>query len=443
MPLLSIPAAEIAALDAADPLAPFRSRFVHSGDSAPQPEHAANGDGAAARTLIYLDGNSLGRLPLATRDLLSGVVDGQWGSRLIRSWSEGWFTLPERVGEKIGTLLGAQPGELIVADSTSVNLFKLATAALRLQAAAPTRTRILTDDMQFPSDLYILQGIIDLLGGRHTLEIVPSPDEIHGPAEALTAALDERVALVCLSHTVFKSAYTYDMAAISAAAHAVGALTLWDLSHAAGSVPVDLTGAHADLAVGCTYKYLNGGPGAPAFLYVRRDLQERLINPISGWMGQRNLFAFEPDYHPAPGLRHFLTGTPPVLSTAAIEPGVDLLLEAGMAPLRAKSLALTDLFIRLWEHDLAPRGYTLKTPLNPAVRGSHIALGHPEAWRISQALGRREGVLPDFRRPDNIRLGIAPLYNRFADVAGAVESLVRIVDDRLYEAFPLELTTVT
>ncbi|MGL4648640.1 MAG: kynureninase, partial [Caldilineaceae bacterium] len=216
-----------------------------------------------------------------------------------------------------------------------------------------------------------------------------------------------------------------------------------DLSHAAGSVPVALHAANADLAVGCCYKYLNGGPGAPAFLYVRSDLQDRLPNPITGWMGQRNLFAFEPDYAPAAGLRRFLTGTPPVLSLSAIEPGVDLLLEAGMDALRAKSLAQTDLFIRLWQDELAERGYTLKTPLNAEVRGSHIALGHAEGWRISQALSKRLGVLPDFRRPDNIRLGIAPLYNRFADITAAVEALARIVDEEIYAAYPTALTTVT
>lgn len=437
----------LAALDAADPLRAFRARFVHSADSAAPgaaaPGNAApgNADGLdSARALIYLDGNSLGRLPAATRDLLANVIEEQWGSRLIRSWSEGWFELPERLGDKIGRLIGAKPGETIVADSTSVNLFKLATAALR---ARPGRTRILTDDLQFPSDLYILQGVIDLLGGSHTLEILPSPDGIHGAVDALHEAFDDRVALVCLSHTVYKSAYTYDMAAITAAAHDAGALTLWDLSHAAGSVPVDLHGANADLAVGCCYKYLNGGPGAPAFLYMREDLQERLANPVSGWMGQRNLFAFEPDYKPAEGLRRFLTGTPPVLSMAAIEPGVDLLLEAGMEQLRAKSVAQTDLMVRLWEEQLEPLGYTLKSPRDAAMRGSHIALGHEEGWRINLALRRDMGVLPDFRRPDNIRLGIAPLYNQYSEIADAVEAMRRIVDERLFAAYPSEIAAVT
>ena len=248
--------------------------------------------------LIYLDGNSLGRLPATSAALAEEVVAHQWGDRLIRSWNEGWFGAPERIGAKIARLVGAQPDEVILADATSVNLFKLVVAALRHQRG---RTRILTDNLNFPSDVYVLQGVIDLLGQQHRLEIVPSPDGIHGPVAAWPLRWTDDVALVTLSHTVFKSGYTYDMAAITAQAHAAGALVLWDLSHAAGSVPVDLNGAQADLAVGCTYKYLNGGPGAPAFLYVRRDLQEQLANPITGWMGQRDLFAFGLDYAPTPG----------------------------------------------------------------------------------------------------------------------------------------------
>jgi kynureninase len=346
-----------ASLDAADPLAHFRQRFV-----LPDPE------------LIYLDGNSLGRLPQASTELSQHVVEHTWGDRLIRSWNEGWFDLPERIGAKIARLIGAQPDEVIVADSTSVNLFKLAVAALRHQ---PGRARILTDNLNFPSDLYILQGVVDLLGRQHRLDVIPAPDGIHGPVDALTAALDAQVALLTLSHTVFKSGYTYDMAAVTARAHAAGALVLWDLSHSAGAVPVDLNAAGVDLAIGCGYKYLNGGPGAPAFLYIRRDLQAALHNPISGWMGQANLFAFDLDYAPTSGLRRFLTGTPPVVSLALLEPGVDILLEAGMDALRAKSVQQTSYLIDLWETQLAPLGYTLNSPREAAQRGSHVALGHP------------------------------------------------------------------
>lgn len=410
-------------LDEQDPLAAFRSRFAH-----------------ADPTLVYLDGNSLGRMPVAAAALLHDTAHHQWGDRLIRSWNEGWFDLPERIGSKVARLLGAGADEVVIADSTSVNLFKLAAAALR---ARPGRTRILTDDLNFPSDLYILQGVIEMLGGSHRLELLPSPDGIHGPVETLYAALDEDVALLCLSHTVFKSAYTYDMAAITAAAHSVGALTLWDLSHSAGSVPVDLNGAGADLAVGCSYKYLNGGPGAPAWLFVRADLQETLHNPISGWMGRRGLFDFGLDYAPASGMRRFLTGTPPVLSLAVIECGVDLLLEAGMNSLRAKSVAQSEYLLALWQERLQPLGYSLNSPRAGAVRGSHISLGHAEGWRISQALSRQCNVLPDFRRPDNIRLGIAPLYNSFSDIAAAASALERIVRERLYTIYPVEAPVVT
>ncbi len=411
------------ALDAADPLAPFRQHF-----SFPDP------------ALIYLDGNSLGRLPAASPALSRHIVEHTWGDRLIRSWNEGWFDLPERIGAKIARLIGADADEVIVADSTSVNLFKLAVAALRQQAG---RTRILTDDLNFPSDLYILQGAIDLLGRGHRLEVVPSPDGIHGPVDGLTAALDADTALLTLSHTVFKSSYTYDMAQITQRAHAAGALMLWDLSHSTGSVPVDLHAAGADLAIGCGYKYLNGGPGAPAFLYIRRDLQEALHNPISGWMGQANLFAFGLDYTPAPGLRRFLTGTPPVLSLALLETGVDVLLEAGMPALRAKSVQQTSYLIDLWEAHLAPLGYALNSPRDPQQRGSHISLGHPEGLRIARTLIDELNVLPDFRAPDNIRLGIAPLYNTFADIHTAVQRMAQVVAERLYERQPKSAAVVT
>jgi len=416
-------AAYAQALDAADPLAHFRARFVST-----DPD------------LIYLDGNSLGRLPNTSVALAQTIVARQWGDGLIRSWNEGWFDMPERIGAKLARLVGAQPGEVILADATSVNLFKLVVAALRHQRE---RTRILTDDLNFPSDIYIVQGAIDLLGSQHRLEVIPSPDGIHGPVEALTAALDDDVALVTLSHTVFKSGYTYDMAAITARAHSAGALVLWDLSHAAGSVPVDLDSARADLAVGCTYKYLNGGPGAPAFLYVRRDWQEQLANCITGWMGQRELFAFGLDYAPATGIRRFLSGTPPVLSMGLVEPGVDLLLEAGMDALRAKSVQQTAYLIGLWETLLEPLGYTLNSPRDSARRGSHVALGHAEGFRIARALIQDCHVLPDFRAPDNIRLGIAPLYNSFADIHTAVQRMQQVVTDRTFAQYSAKKPVVT
>ncbi len=416
-------AAYAAELDARDPLAHFRERFVFADDD-----------------LIYLDGNSLGRLPKATAERAEQLVREEWGQRLIRGWNEGWFDAPERIGAKIAQLIGAQPDEVIVADSTSVNLFKLVVAALRHQHGRP---HILTDNLNFPSDIYVIQGAIDLLGNQHRLEIVPAPDDIHGPVDALNAALDEQSALVTLSHTVFKSGYVYDMAAMNAAAHAAGALTLWDLSHSVGSVPVDLNGSGADLAIGCTYKYLNGGPGAPAFLYVRRALQEKLLNPITGWMGQKDLFKFGMNYQPASGLRRFITGTPTVLSLALVEPGVDLLLEAGMAHLRAKSVAQTQYLVGLWEAVLQPLGFTLNSPRDADWRGSHVSLGHVEALGIDLAMIRDMNVLPDFRAPDNIRLGIAPIYTTFTEIHTTVMRMQQIVEQRLYEKYADEAPVVT
>jgi kynureninase len=435
----SIDATSARQLDDEDALAGFRTRFVVD-----DPD------------LIYLDGNSLGRLPRDTVARARDLLERGWGQRLIRGWNDGWIDINERVGDKIAHLLGAAPGEIAIADSTSTNLYKLALAALR---ACPGRTKIVTDDLNFPSDVYIFQGLAafgpasfdygrpkaspSAQDASYQIVIVPSPDGIHGPVERLLAAIDEDTALVSLSHTVFKSAYTYDMAAITAHAHRMGALTLWDLSHSAGSVNVDLNGANADLAVGCTYKYLNGGPGAPAFLYVRKDLQDELTNPISGWFGQKNAFAFGLDYEPASGIRRFLTGTPSILSVAPIETGVDLLLEAGMDRLRAKSVRQTEYLIELWREWLAPLGFTMNSPADSAWRGSHVSLGHPDAWRIDQALIEEMNVLPDFRKPNNIRLGITPLYTTFAEIHEAVKRMQRVVEEKLYEKYEAGVGGVT
>lgn len=402
-------------LDRQDELASFRSRFIIDDPN-----------------LIYLDGNSLGRLPVKTVRQLQQTVETLWGSRLIRGWNEGWITLQEYIGGKVAQLIGAQSNEVAIADSTSVNLYKLALAALQ---ARPDRHKIITDDLNFPSDLYVLQGAAKLAGRRCQIQVIPSPDGIHGPVEGLAAAIDADTALVSLSHTAFKSSYMYDMAAITTLAQRAGALMLWDLSHSVGAVPCQLNAANADLAVGCTYKYLNGGPGAPAFLYVREDLQDLLHNPISGWMGQKEMFNFDLEYAPAPGLRRFFTGTPPILSLSAIEAGVDLLLEAGMEGLRAKSVQQTEYFIALWEKQLAPLGFTLNSPREAALRGSHISLGHPDGWRIDQALIHDMNVLPDFRKPDNIRFGITPLYTSFMEIFTAVERLQQVITERLYEKY--------
>lgn len=415
------------ALDQADELAGFREEFV-----------------SAEPDLIYLDGNSLGRLPKRTPARIQNVVEQAWGRRLIRGWNEGWFTAARRVGAQLAPLLGAQPDEVLVGDSTSVNFFKLVVAALQ---ARPGRPRLITDNLNFPTDLYILQGAVRLLGDRHRIQVLASPDGRTGPTGQLRAALTPSLtplpALVTLSHVAFNSGYLYDLAAVTAQAHAAGALTLWDLSHSAGAVPVDLNAAGADLAVGCTYKYLNGGPGAPAFLYVRRDLQDQLLNPIWGWFGQTDQFAMGPDYRPAPGLDRFQAGTPPILGLAAVEAGVELLAEAGVDRLRAKSIQQTEYLITLWEAWLKPLGVTLNSPRDPAQRGSHVSLGHPEAWRLNRALIETQAVLPDFRPPDSLRLGIAPLYTRFADIREALRRLRQILVERTYEAYPVERPAVT
>jgi kynureninase len=415
--------AEARRLDAADPLALFRREFV-IGDP----------------RLIYLDGNSLGRLPRRAVARIREAVEREWGARLIRGWGEGWFTASQRIGAKLGALIGAAPDDVVLSDSTSVNLFKLAVAALR---ARPGRQAVVTDALNFPTDLYVLQGAIELLGQGHRLEVVQSQDGLTVSEAALADAIDRDTALVALSHTAYKSAFVYDLAAITALAHGAGALTLWDLSHSVGAMPIGLAAAGADLAVACTYKHVNGGPGAPALLYVRPDLQETLGNPVWGWFGRRDQFDMAPDYRPAPGILRFLVGTPPVLSLLAVEPGVDLLLEAGIERVRAKSIAQTEFLIRLWERELRTLGFTLNSPRDPARRGSHVSLGHPEALRIDRALIEEMGVLPDFRYPDNLRLGIAPLYTSFGDLHEAVARIARVVRDRRYARYPAERPTIT
>ena len=410
-------------LDRHDVLARFRDEFV-----------------IADPDLIYLDGNSLGRLPRRSVVRIRQVIDREWGQRLIRGWDDGWLTATQRIGAKIAQLIGAAADEVIVADSTSVNLFKLVIAALQ---ARPGRTAVVTDDLNFPSDVYVLEGALRLAGADYRLEIATAEDGMTVSHDALATSIDESTALVTLSHTAFKSGYVHDMAAVTDLAHRAGALMLWDLSHSIGAMPLALDEAAVDLAVGCTYKYVNGGPGAPAFLYIGRELQKLLVNPIWGWFGQSAQFDFELEYHPAPGMAHFLTGTPATLSLAAIEPGVDLLLEAGLSRLRQKSVQQTEYLIALWEALLQPLGFTLNSPRDPNRRGSHVSLGHPDGWRIDRALIEEMNVLPDFRHPDNIRFGIAPIYTSFAEIHEAVMRLARVMNERRYEKYPLKRVGVT
>lgn len=420
--LIDLTRAHAEQLDARDRLASLRDRFDIS-----DPD------------LIYLDGNSLGRMPKSIRPLYAELL-ADWSERLIRIWGDKYIHIAQETGAQIAQLIGAQPNEVVIAESTSINLFKLAVAALRAQKG---RFNILTDDMNFPSDLYILDGVCDLLGNQHRTAVVPSRDGIHGPADDLVAKIDGNTALVTLSHTVFKSAYTYDMGAISQAAHDAGALTIWDLSHSVGAVPVALNESNADMAIGCTYKYLNAGPGAPAFLYVRQDLQKKLRNFITGWMSQKNQFDFQLAYDPLPGIEQFLTGTPPVLSIAPIGAGVELLLEAGMENLRAKSVQQSEYLIDLWEKLLAPLGFALNSPRQSRYRGSHVSLGHKDGWRINQCMIHEMNIIPDFRAPDNIRLGIAPLYTTFVDIHTAVMRMKVIVEKKLYEKYPSDMSGVT
>jgi kynureninase len=411
--------AEAEQRDAADPLRGFRDQFV-----------------IADENLIYLDGNSLGRLPLATRDRLREVVDEEWGNGLIRSWA-GWADLSRRAGDLIAPLVDARPGEVIVADSTSVNLYKLAAAALD---ARPGRSVIITDDDNFPTDRYLLAGLAAQRGCE--LRVVPS-DPIDGVSTAtVAAALDAGTALVCLSHVAYRSGAVADLTAITAAAHHAGALVLWDLSHSVGSVPVPLGAAGADLAIGCTYKHLHGGPGAPAFLFVRADQQNALRQPMWGWWGQRDQFAMAPDYDPVDGIERFLVGTPAILGLTATIEGARITATAGIEAIAAKARALTSYAVELSDFWLVPLGFTLASPRDPARRGAHVALCHPRAWPICQAL-IAAGVIPDFRAPDRLRLGMAPLYTRFVDVYEGLRRLRDLVSAGRHSDYPMTPARVT
>ncbi len=411
-------------LNQQDSLASFRQQFVVN-----DPD------------LIYLDGNSLGRMPKSVIERMRKAVEEEWGTDLIRGWNKGWWESPTRIGEKIASLLGAAEGQVIVGDQTSINLFKLATAALTLQ---PEKKRIITDTFNFPSDLYILQGISKLLGNKHEIiRIGAQDDDITPDLTALENAISEDTALVTLSHVTFKSGYLYDMAGITELAHRKGALVLWDLSHSAGAVPIELDKCNVDFAIGCTYKYLNGGPGAPAFLYVNKAIQNMVTSPIWGWWGQSNPFEFDLDYQPAPGIQRFLVGTTPMLSMLAMEEALAPLLKAGIDALRAKSILMTDYASFLADHLLAPLGFSLGSPRDSAKRGSHISIRHPEGYRINRAMIAELNIIPDFREPDNIRLGFAPLYISFTDIWEGFDRIRRVVEEKRYEKYPKQRLTVT
>ena len=386
--------AEARAADAADPIRPWRERF-----------HLPEG-------LIYLDGNSLGPMPKAAAARQRDLVEREWGEGLIRGWNaHGWIDAPQRVGAKLAPLIGAKPEETIVADSTSVNLFKLLAAGARLSG----RKVILTEAGNFPTDQHIAEGVADLLG----FELDRAP---RGEVEARIGA---ETAILLLTHVHYKSGERWDMAAVTARAKAAGALTVWDLSHSAGAVPVDLRASGAELAVGCGYKYLNGGPGAPAFLFVAEALQDRLVSPLRGWMGHAEPFAFTDDYAPAAGIGRFLAGTPPILGLAALESGLEAFEGVSLERLWAKSIALFDVFHGLVEARCP--ALSCISPRDPDRRGSHISFTHPNAFEICQALIAAD-VIGDFRAPDVIRFGLTPLYLGFEDVWHAVDRMADILE---------------
>ena len=385
---------EAIAADAADPLRPLRDRF------------------RLPEGLIYLDGNSLGPLPVAAPERLSKVIAEEWGDSLIRSWNvHDWIGAPQRIGAKTAPLIGARPHEVIVTDSTSVNLFKLLVAAARLS----DRKVLLSESGNFHTDLHIASGVADLLG--MTLDIAPR--------EEIESRIGDDTNLLLLTHVHYKSAERFDMEGVTRRAKAAGALTLWDLSHSAGAVPLHLNDAGAELAVGCGYKYLNGGPGAPAFLYVAEALQERLVSPLRGWMGHAAPFAFTDDYVPARGIDRFLAGTPPILSLAALECGLDGFADVSMERLWTKSIALFDAFYGLVEAR-CPELECI-SPRSPEQRGSHISFRHPHAFELCQAL-IADNVIGDFRAPDVIRFGLTPLYLGFEEIWEAVDRMARILD---------------
>jgi kynureninase len=400
------------ALDADDALAGLREQF------------------ALPEGVIYLDGNSLGARPKASLQRAQDVIAEEWGQDLIRSWNKaGWFELPSRLGDKLARLIGAQAGEVVVTDTTSVNLFKLLAAAIDIQASSPLpataqRRVIVTERSNFPTDIYMAEGLTKWLDRGYRLRLVDSPEE-------LPQAIDDNTAVVMITHVNYRTGHLHDMAKLSAHAHERGALIVWDLCHSVGAVPVDLHRDGADFAVGCTYKYLNGGPGSPAFAWVPKRHQERFHHPLSGWWGHAAPFAMQPAFAPTPGIRRALCGTQPIVSMALVECGLDIFAQTDMQAIRRKSLALTDLFIKLVEQRCGRHPLRLVTPREHALRGSQVGFAHPHGYPVMQALIER-GVIGDYREPEIMRFGFTPLYTRFVDVWDAVDVLTDILDNERY-----------
>ncbi|MDQ4213603.1 kynureninase [Microbacterium capsulatum] len=396
--------------DRNDPLAWLRERF------------------ALPEDVIYLDGNSLGARPREAAERAAFVVSQEWGNDLIGSWNKHhWFDLPVRIGEKIGRLIGGADGECVATDTTSVNIFKAVSAALRIQQDdAPSRRVIVSERENFPTDLYIIEGLIALLDRGYSLRLIDAPED-------LDAALDDDVAVVLLTEVNYRTGHLWDMGDASGRIHDAGALAVWDLCHSVGAVPVGVAAAGADFAVGCTYKYLNGGPGSPAFFWVANRHLGRVETPLTGWWGHDRPFEMADSYTPAPGGRRFLVGTQPILSLATMEVGIDMHLETDQAALRRKSLELTSLFIDLVETRVGHHPLTLITPRDEAHRGSHVSFRHPEGYAVMKAL-IANGVIGDYREPEVLRFGIAPMYIGYADVWDSVETLRRVLDEELWRA---------
>lgn len=418
---------QAADLDQNDPLKGFKQAFYHVDES-----------------LIYLDGNSLGMLPLATLQIMQHTIEEQWGKRLIRSWNENWIGLQKRLAAKIANVVGAQPDEIFVGDSTSVNFYKLAFAALNHQTG---KHLVISDTLNFPSDIYILQGLIANTFTNHRLKLLESKDGMTISLEQIETQLNHDTALLSFSHVLFRSAYKYPMLEVNRLAAGFDASVIWDLSHAAGSVPLRLNSDEAHMAVGCTYKYLNGGPGSPAFLYVSKAMQEKIQSPVWGWFGHAQPFSFDLAYRAQPGIEGFAAGTPPILSLAALEGGLDVLLEAGPDRLYQKASQMTRFLQQMVEEKLAKYGFNMASPADPGKRGSHIVLHHSEGFRITKALiepaGKAPVIIPDFRPPSYIRIGMAPLYNSFMDLYLLVERLIQIVENEEYNRFDHEREAIT
>lgn len=410
--------------DTNDPLAGFKRRFFSVPDE------------------IYLDGNSLGKMPIEAQTTVEKVLQQQWGQRLIRSWNEQWLDLPTRIAGKYAQLLGTNAANIIIGESTSVRLYQIVYALLN----SHKYSRLITDNLNFPTDLYILEGLEKAFELPQTL-VVDYGQELEADIETLKAEIQKKPCIVCLSLVSYKSAYLYPMAELNRWAQAHHSIIVWDLSHAVGVVPIDFQATQTKAAIGCTYKFMNGGPGAPALMYVGQSLQNELKNPIQGWFGHAKPFDFSPSYRAANGIHRFASGTPQILSLAAMEAGIDITLEAGIKPIRKKSIQQTDYLISTFQEELKPYGFELFSPQESTRRGSHISLIHPQAWQICQAL--QEGiedyppVIPDFRPPQIIRMGVAPLYTSFEDLTITVKYLNAIVENQWYFKYPTDKPQVT